>query len=156
MVKKISKFFLFLCFFFLSCFSYKTVQNKDVECPISVSAKFKGGSIAIIIKNISTDLIEVSNPSHFINVEVGVLDMYNNPVGRANMIHPVIRGSREDLVDISSHDSIKVIYGYTLNGLFMLKKNKLYKVKIHYAGNVFKRDQLFHCPKSNFETQLIW
>ena len=75
MVKKISKFFLFLCFFFLSCFSYKTVQNKDVECPISVSAKFKGGSIAIIIKNISTDLIEVSNPSHFINVEVEVLDM---------------------------------------------------------------------------------
>lgn len=156
-VKKISKFpsFLFLVFF-LSCFSYKTVQNKNVECPISVSAKFNGGSIAIIIKNISDDSIKVSNPSHFINVDVEVLDKYNNPIGRNNRIHPVIRGSREDLIAISSYDSIKAIYGYTLNGLFILKRGELYKVKIHYAGNIFKRDQLLYCPNSDFNTQVIW
>ena len=156
-MNKTGKFSLFLLLtFFLSCFSYKTVQNKNVECPISVSANLIGDSIDIIIKNISNDSIKVSNPSHFINVDVEVLDKYNNPVGRNQRIHPVIKGKREDLIAISSYDSIKVIYGATLNELFRLNRGELYKVKIHYAGNIFKRDQLLHCPNSDFNTQVIW
>ena len=157
MVSKSGKFSLFLLLiFFLSCFSSKTAQNKSAECPISVSANLIGDSVALIIKNISNDSIKVSNPSHFINVDVEVLDKYNNPGERRIRIHPVISGEREDLIAISSNDSIKVIYGHKLSELFILKRSELYKVKIHYAGNIFKRDQLLHCPNSDFNTQIIW
>jgi len=100
-MNKIGKFPLFLLLiFFLSCFSYKTIPNKNVECPISVSGNLIGDSVAIIIKNISNYSIKVSNPSHLINVDVEVLDKYNNPVGRNKRIHPIIRGKREDLIAI--------------------------------------------------------
>ncbi len=140
---------------FISCSaSSSSVNEKDI--PISFSAvntsftESLSDSIFIKCKNMSDHSVQLSHPSRYANTLIYLLSDDGNVLDPKIKIKPNL-SHRKWMQELLPGDSLFFAYDYTLSDLFLIEKQKKYRLQFKYIGDILVEEKKINTKGIMFE-----